>query len=63
MTAKIDNVPMGKVVLLLRTIRKQYYRETIATKSQLRERLHNIQLSDFKVWERNWTMKIYNTIY
>ena len=48
MTAKIDNVKMGNVVELLKTIRKQYYRETVATKSQLRERLHNIQLSDFK---------------
>jgi hypothetical protein len=38
MLAKVDNVKLGEVELLLREIRNQFYRATVSTKSSLKDK-------------------------
>ena len=46
LSAKVDNVDLGKVELLIRSIREQYYRTTVASKSALRDELMAARLED-----------------
>ena len=44
--ARVDEIPLGEVEALLMAIREQFYRNTIQTKSSLKNQLHDAKLED-----------------
>ena len=61
MTAIIDDVQQGNVEELIRRIRQQYYRSSIATRFSIRDRLSNMRLEDYADVE-HYFAAIKNTI-
>lgn len=44
---RLSHVPLGKVELLFRSVRGQFYRETAGTKNQLKNKMHSAQLVNY----------------